>query len=160
MARGMRDGARGGEAGIECCSTPTLARHLHLHSRDDAQRCTLSRPNRHSIDRAFNSFSGREQRRTRVRSSVYLLIRPLLWPDFRFLPALSPSRSGQGLFARVLTTRRPCYSCAPGTKSALLRNSRNGASVLVFERFPFHDICSAEGDFLSFNVINNLHNKV
>ena len=36
----MRDGALGGKAGIECCSTPTLAQHFHPHSRQDVQRCT------------------------------------------------------------------------------------------------------------------------
>ena len=123
---------------MECCSTPTLAQHFHLHSRGDAQRYTPSRTIRHSIDRALNTCSGRERRRTRMWSSVYLLTWPLLWPDCRFPHAHSPLRRGQGLFARVLTTRRPCYSRAPDTKSALLRNSRNGASALIFERFPFH----------------------
>ena len=56
--------------------------------------------------------------------------------DFRQRTHLSAAI--KGFSARELTPRRPCYSRAPGPKSASFRNSRNGASILILERLPFH----------------------
>ena len=101
------------------------ARHSHT--------ALLTHKNIHTDSQTFS----RGERKCDVRTSTPNCTRPMLRPDWGFPHARSPLSRGQELFARELTTRRPCYTHAPDTKRALLRNSRNGASVLIFGRFPF-----------------------